>query len=258
MRKTIMVVSMLSVFLAACAQQAAAPTETEAMPAAVRTTDAVQVEPTEAPLDTPTEAPLTTAAPVQTSELAETENAIPATGLTTYQIVPGESTVTYEVGETFFENNRFNLAVGVTPQVSGAVMLDPSNPQSATIGEIQVDISLFQSDSSRRDNFIRGRFLESSTYPLAVFKPTSITGLPESYSEGQEISFQVTGDLTVKQTTKPVTFDVTAKLENGTLNGTATTTILLSNFDVGPITLAGMLQTEDEVKLTLNFVARSE
>ena len=254
MRMTTMNVSMLFILLTACAQQTAAPRETADMPAAVRTTEVVQVEPT----DAPTEAPPTTAAPVQPTEPAETESAIPMTGLTTYQIVTGESTVTYEVGETFFENNRFNLAVGVTPQVSGAVMLDPVNPQSATVSEIQVDISLFQSDSSRRDNFIRGRFLESSTYPLAVFKPTSILGLPAAYTEGQEISFQVTGDLTVKQTTKPATFDVMAKLGDGTLSGTATTTILLSNFDVGPITLAGMLQTEDEVKLTLNFVARPQ
>ena len=77
-----------------------------------------------------------------------------------------------------------------------------------------------------------------------------------TYTEGQPISFTMTGDLTVKETTKPVTFEVTATLQAGVLTGTATTTILLSDFAVGPIEIAGMLGTEDEAKLTLAFVAR--
>ena len=189
---------------------------------------------------------------------AVTEAVPAAASRTTYKIVPGESSVTYEVGETFFnQNNRFNLAVGVTQQVSGEIQLDPAVPSSAEIGEIQVDISQFQSDSGRRDNAIQGRWLESATYPLAVFKPTSLEGLPETYTEGEQISFKVTGDLTVKQMTQPAAFQVTASLSNGTLSGSATTTILLSQFGVGPIMIAGMLGTEDEAKLTLQFVART-
>jgi hypothetical protein len=49
---------------------------------------------------------------------------------------------------------------------------------------------------------------------------------------------------------------VTARIEGDTLVGTATTTILMSEYGVGPITLAGILGTEDEVKITLTFVAR--
>jgi polyisoprenoid-binding protein YceI len=177
--------------------------------------------------------------------------------LTIYKIVPGESTVTYEVGETFFnQNNRFNLAVGVTPQVTGDIQVDTANPQNSKIGEVQVDVSQFKSDSGRRDGAIRSRFLQSATYPIATFTPTSFEGLPDTYTEGQEITFKVTGDLTIKEATKPVTFDVTVKLEGGTLTGTATTTILMSDFGVGPIELAGMLGTEDQVKLTMAFVAR--
>jgi polyisoprenoid-binding protein YceI len=175
----------------------------------------------------------------------------------TFTIVPSESKVTYEVAETFInQSNRFNLAVGVTNSVSGQIQADLQNPPASTLGEFTIDISKFTSDSSRRDNAIRNNWLESARFPTAVFKPTSIATLPGSYDEGKDYSFQVTGDLTVKETTRPVTFDVTAKLNGNTLAGKATATILLSDFNVGPISILGVLKTEDQAKLTLEFVAR--
>lgn len=175
----------------------------------------------------------------------------------TYTILPGDSQVSYEVGETFFnQNNRFNLAVGVTTQINGQINLDAANPANSSINSIEIDISQFKSDSSRRDSVIRDRFLESARYPIAVFVPTAIEGLPATYAPGELLTFRVTGDLTVRQTTRSVTFDVTARLDSNTLSGVATTTILMSNFGIGPIEIAGVLGTEDEVKLTFNFVAR--
>jgi polyisoprenoid-binding protein YceI len=174
-----------------------------------------------------------------------------------YKIVPGESQVSYTVQETFInQNNKLNTAIGVTKQVTGDVYGNKADPSLSKVGAITIDISQFTSDSSMRDNFIRRNFLESSKYPLATFAPTAIDGMPGSYTEGQVYSFKGTGDLTVHNVTKPVTFDITASLSGTMLSGTAITTIKMSDFGVGPITLAGMLQTQDDVKLTLNFVAR--
>lgn len=181
-----------------------------------------------------------------------------ASGLVTFKIIPGESRASYEVGETFLnQNNRFNLAIGVTSVVNGEIYADLANPPASTLGEISIDISQFASDSSRRDNAIRRDWLESSRFPMALFKPTGIESLPASYVEGQEYAFRVTGDLTVKETTRPVTFDVTASLQGDTLTGRAETTILMSDFGVGPISILGVLTTEDQAKLILEFVARS-
>jgi polyisoprenoid-binding protein YceI len=130
------------------------------------------------------------------------------------------------------------------------------NPTNSQVGEIQVDISQFQSDSPRRDNAIRDRFLESARFPIATFIPQDIQVLPESYQEGQPVNLKITGDLTVHEVTQPVTFDVTLQFEGDTLTGEATTTILMSDFQVGPISMAGILNTEDEVNLIFNFVAR--
>ena len=155
------------------------------------------------------------------------------------------------------QGNAFNMAVGRTPQVTGEVSLDPSAPQNSTLGAFTADISQFASDSDRRDNAIRGRFLKSSRYPNVTFNATAIEGLPATYQDGQEITFKISGDLTIRDVTKPVTFDVTAMLNGNTLSGEAVTTILMSDFGFGPISIAGILNTEDEAKVTLMFVART-
>lgn len=180
-------------------------------------------------------------------------------GVVTYKIIPNESRVTYEVGETFLnQNNRFAVAVGVTTFIEGEISANLSNPPMSGIGIITIDISQFTSDSGRRDSAIRGRWLESEKYPLAVFTPTSITGLPETYEQGMDYGFVVSGDLKVRDVTNQVVFDVTARLNDTTLSGVASTTILMSDFGVGPISIGGVLNTEDEVKLTLDFIARPQ
>ena len=60
----------------------------------------------------------------------------------------------------------------------------------------------------------------------------------------------------MREITQPVTFDVTVSGTQNELTGEAGTTILMSDFGVGPISIAGILNTEDEVKRSFTFVAR--
>ncbi|MEZ4557752.1 MAG: YceI family protein [Caldilineaceae bacterium] len=73
-----------------------------------------------------------------------------------------------------------------------------------------MDVSLLRSDRSRRDRAIRSRWLESATFPLATFKVTEVRGFPADPAEGEPIDFQLVGDMTVKETTREVVWDVTA------------------------------------------------
>jgi polyisoprenoid-binding protein YceI len=233
-----------------------APTEVPTTPpteaaAATAPTEAAATEPTEMPAVAPAEDAATTAP----TEAAQTDAASTAQR---YLIVPTESEVRYEVAETFLRDNRLATAIGVTQEIEGAITVDPENPQNSTIGVITIDISAFTSDEDRRDQAIRDRWLESATYPIATFEPTEITGLPETYTEGDELSFQVTGDMTVRETTNPVTFDVTAQVMDGELVGTATTDIKMTDFGFDPPDIAGILRAEDDVRLIFDFVARPE
>jgi len=245
MQKIILFVLTAALLLAACGSQpspAAQPTTAEPKPVEATSTNPP------AATEEPTAASATTA-PVATEALGA--------AIVTYKIVPGESTLQYEVGETFLnDNNRFAVAVGVTPQVDGEITIDRAAPQNSMLGTITADISQFESDSGRRDNAIRDRFIETARYPTVTFVPTQIEGLPETYQDGQEIPLKISGDLTIREVTKPVTFDAVVRLEGDQLSGQAITTILMSDFEFGPISIGGMLNTEDQAKVTLNFVAR--
>lgn len=246
--------------LAACSSNPAATT-----PSQTAESQTGSVEVTSQPLKTDQVQPTETAAPTQepAAKPTETDATQPtagqasASGPTVYNIIPGESQLQYEVGEVFInDNNRFAVAVGVTPQVTGEISINRSAPQNSTIGTITADISQFQSDSGRRDNAIRGRFLESERFPTVTFVPTQIEGLPEDYQDGQEVQLKISGDLTIRDVTRPVNFDATVRLDGDQLSGQATTIILMSDYQFGPISIAGILKTEDEAKVTLTFLAR--
>lgn len=181
-----------------------------------------------------------------------------AAGPQRFVIVPAESSVTYRVNEILFnEGNRLNTAVGTTNAVRGEIVIDRANPRASRIGTITIDISTFESDSPRRDSAIRRFWLESSRFPTAEFVPATITGLPATYADGQELRIQITGNLKVRNVVRPnTTFQTVLKLTGNTLVGTATTEVLMTDFGFGPISLLGILRTENEVKLELKLVAR--
>jgi polyisoprenoid-binding protein YceI len=171
-----------------------------------------------------------------------------------FKIDAAQSEAHYEVSETFFQGNRLNLAIGRTKGIAGNVRVDFANAANSQIDTIVIDVSQLTSDEDRRDNFIRRNALQSSQFPQVTFKPTKIEGLPASVKPGDQLTLKVTGDLTVKQTTKPVTFDVTLTANQDKVTGTGSTEIVLSDFGAGPIQIA-MLQTEDKAKLVFDFVA---
>ena len=104
---------------------------------------------------------------------------------------------------------------------------------------------------------IRQNWLESSKFPMAEFTPTEIRGLPEAYQDGRDVPLQVTGNLKIRNAVKPTTFAVTVKLDGGALTGSATATILMTDFGFDPPSIFGILKAENEARLELRFVARS-
>jgi polyisoprenoid-binding protein YceI len=242
-RKVVYLIIVFALILAACAGPAGQATEPEALP--VTGTEVV---------------PAGTSGPAAETQAETTVSAADAmSGVVVYALAPEESTVTYEVGETFIDRgNVFNLAVGQTQGVTGDIQVNFDQPQETVMGPLTVDISGFQSDSSRRDRAIQDRFLQSNQFPMATFTPTAVEGLPETIEPGVEYPLTLRGDLTIRETTKPATFAATVSLQADGLTGQAVTTILMSDYGFGPIDMLGVLKTEDEVKVTVDFVARPQ
>ncbi len=179
---------------------------------------------------------------------------IAGNGETVYRIDPTQSSVTYGVDENIVGQTA-NHATGSTNGIAGDLALNASNPSSSRVGKIVINVEQLHSDNNGRDAQLRQRYLDSKDNPLATFSTTSITGLPSTVADGQTYKFDLVGNMTIKSTTAPVTWKVEGKVDKGQLSATATTTVKMSSFAVGPINLAGLVTTGDNVGLTFKFVA---
>ncbi len=172
---------------------------------------------------------------------------------TVYRIDAARSSVTYEVDEELAGVSR--TATGSTSGIAGDVRIDRSDPSATTVGQIVVDVSQLTSDQELRDQRLQHDFLEAQEFPLATLDTTSIAGLPERIETGVAYPVELRGDLTVKETTAPVTFTGTAEVDGDELTLDASTETTLSRFDAGPIELLGFVSTGDDVVLTVSAVA---
>ena len=173
-----------------------------------------------------------------------------------YTIVPDASKARYKVDETFF-GRGLSTAVGTTSAIAGDLYLDRQRVSASRIDTITVDISRLTSDSSQRDNRIRRSWLESSRFPQATFVTKRLEGLPDApYAEGQELTFKIVGDLTVRTVTKEVTWDARGKIVGDTFTGTATTNFNMTDFGFEPPEIAGTLKAENGVIVELELQAR--
>jgi polyisoprenoid-binding protein YceI len=175
-----------------------------------------------------------------------------------YNIDASHSEASYSVDEVILQTIEGRTVVGKTKGISGEILFDTANPNNSQLGKITIDVENLKSDSNLRDDRIRKSFLESSRYPEATFIAEKLIGLPERLEPDQNYTFQIEGYLTAKQTTAKTTWDAELSLQDGKLVGSASTTIYMSTFGVGPIDIAGLLETKDEMKLAINFVAVPE
>jgi polyisoprenoid-binding protein YceI len=214
----------------------------------------------------PTAVPPTTAAVEPAA--AEPDAAEPdATDLRTFVVDSAESSASYIVNEEFFAdaldklgiNVGKQLIVGTTSNIAGQLQFDASDP-AATLGDTRftVDMTTLETDQNRRDNWIRENGPNFNQFPEATFVATSIEGLPDTIPAGEAIEFQLNGDLSVRDTTIPVTFEVTATLDGDMLTGVATTNLNISDFGIDPPSFVNTLTVADPFSIEVNITARAE
>ncbi|HEV7723221.1 MAG TPA: YceI family protein [Iamia sp.] len=172
-----------------------------------------------------------------------------------FRIDATRSSMDYSVMEELAGRDR-GEAVGTTQGIAGDIALNRGDPAASRIGEIVVDVRQLRSDNSLRDRRLRQDFLASDDQPLATFTTTAIEGAPAEITDDDgEVELRLVGDLTVRHTTIEATWDATVELVGGELVATATTTVKMSDLGIGPISVAGLVRSEDDVTLTLDLVA---
>ena len=172
-----------------------------------------------------------------------------------YRIRPDDgSVVSYTLTERLAGTER--TTTGATTVVAGDIAVNTADPARSRVGEIVVNVEMLDSDSNLRDKRLRHDYLESSHWPFARFAPVSIQGLDAAFADGATYDVAVTGDLTVKETTRTETFAGTVTVGPDRLVASVSAVVLTSDYGVGPIHIARLAHTSDEVTLTFNLLAR--
>ena len=173
-----------------------------------------------------------------------------------FEISQDNSQVSFELDEDL--RGVRTTVLGSTDQVAGQISLDPSDLSTVQVGTIQVNARTLTTDNDFRNRAIQNEILDSGSYEYITFTPTAVTGLPDSTGLNDTVSFTIVGDLTIRDTTQQVAFEVTATLVSQTeLRGTASVTISRQDFGLTIPSVPQVANVEDEVNLEIIFSANS-
>lgn len=171
-------------------------------------------------------------------------------------VVPAESSASFTLNEEL--RGTPTKVVGTTSDVAGTVTIS-QDPASFAIGEILINAQTFKTDSDQRNGAIARMILESTKEEnkFISFKATNVAGLPLTLTPGAEFPFTVSGNLTIKGVTKPVIWNATGTWgADGSLAGSATTTVTYGDYGVKVPDLPFLANVEKDAVLTFSFVAR--
>lgn len=169
--------------------------------------------------------------------------------VTQYDIDPAHSGAQFKV-----RHMMIAWVKGEFTKVSGKVNFDASAPENSSI-DVSIDVSSISTREPQRDEHLKSAdFLDAAKYPSITFRSTKVV------PSGKD-AFEVTGDLTIRGATRPVTLLVDAVTPEakdpwgGVRRGaTASLTIHRKEFGVqynAPLEAGGWLIGED-VHITID------
>lgn len=170
---------------------------------------------------------------------AATTSSAPASGVDGTWSVAAESEVGYRVDESI--NGFDTTANGRTNAVTGTFVIAGSQVSD---GQWTVDMTTFKSDESRRDNQFNGRIMSVDQFPTSTFVLTSPIDFGAVPADGETITASATGDLTLRGTTRSVTFDVQATFQNGRIGVLGQIPIVFADYGI-PNPSFATITTED-------------
>lgn len=212
-------------------------------------------------VQSPTATPASSVAQAPTGQTAANAGGLPqslkdvASGsVYTFRVDSTQTTVAYAVDEVLLGNKQ--ITRGATNTVDGQFQVGLKDGQPYIVmSKLQVDLRTLTSDNAMRDQALRMQWLQSNTYPYAVFVAKEVQGLPADAVQGQPYTFKVSGDMTIRNITKPVTFDITVTLNGTTLTGEGTTQIYMKDFGFNPPEILGRFTVSDPATITIKGVA---
>lgn len=177
-----------------------------------------------------------------------------AAGIVVFEILQSESEVRFSLDEIL--RGELVTVIGVTDQVAGEIAIDPNDPGNTKVGTILVNARTLVTDNNFRNRAINNEILDTGAYEFITYTPTAILGFPENPQIGEVISFQIVGELTIRDVTNEITFDVSATAESeNRLSGYAFAIISRSNYGLEIPEVPSVANVDEEVLLEIDFVA---
>ena len=140
-----------------------------------------------------------------------------------------------------------NFGIGVDGKFTGLqgdITFDQANPATA-IFDVSIDAASVNTDNSLRDHHLKDEsYFDVKNYPRIHFVSTKITG-------GKNGAFVITGNLTIKKTTKVISFPFSATTSNDGYLFKGSFNINRKDYDVG-----GTSTISNELEVSLNIAAK--
>jgi polyisoprenoid-binding protein YceI len=120
-----------------------------------------------------------------------------------YAVDPGRSEAGFDLKATM------HTVHGITRDVRGEVRVAIESDGALGLqGKITVNAASLDTDNGRRDAKMHGTSLDVATFPFLVFEPERFTPAGEPAADAP-MKGHLTGKLTIRGTTRPVTIDAT-------------------------------------------------
>jgi polyisoprenoid-binding protein YceI len=222
-----------------------APTQVAPPPAAIASSPAAV-----------SSAPTATAVPP--SPMASTTNTSSGGDVIRLVLVPENSEARFRVREQLAGANLPNDAIGRTKDFTGTLVIKPDGSIVSSDSQFVVSTGTLVSDQPMRDNYLRGNVLQVNQYPKAVFVPKQASGLPSPLPQSGSVTFKLTGDLTLRNVTQPVTWDVTAQVQGNQVTAQAATAFKFEDFSLTQPRVGRVLSIEDNIKLELDVTLQRQ
>lgn len=173
-------------------------------------------------------------------------------------VAPNGNTVRYLVREQLAGFDFPNDAVGETSDVTGSVVFNADGDILSEESRVIVDITGLTSDRERRDGYIQRRTLESETHPTVELVPFMVRGLEFPLPTSGTGTFDIVGNLTIRDVTEVTSWRVTAQFGDGTMTGTARTEFTFEEFGMEKPSVGSVLSVADAIRLEFDFTLNVE
>jgi polyisoprenoid-binding protein YceI len=161
----------------------------------------------------------------------------------------------YRVRETFLQQNAETDAVGRTEDVTGSLTVDgEAGSLRLASTQITIDMTTLKSDRDRRDAQLRGRGIQTDTFPTSTFDLATPVALPADFGS-TDVAVALPGKLTLHGVVKDVTIEAQARVEaDGTVVVAGSLPIVFADYGIEAPNVAGIIAVQDNGTMEFRVV----